>query len=62
MGIKLLTELHLEFLRLAGACTGLSESTPVKMPHCCKSHAMAHIRMKLKAINSLLLTEAKLKD
>ena len=34
MSVKLLTEHHLEFLNIKGGCTGLSESTPVKMPHC----------------------------
>ena len=42
MIVKLLTEHHLEFLSLKGGCTGLSESTHVKMPHCWKSHATAH--------------------
>ena len=42
MIFKLLTEHHLEFLNLNGGCTGSSESTLVKMPHCWKSHAMAH--------------------
>ena len=32
--LKLLTEPHLAFLSLKGGCTGLSESTLVKMPHC----------------------------
>ena len=42
MSVKLLTEHHLEFLNLKlGGCTGLSESTLVKMPHCWKSHGMA---------------------
>ena len=41
MIVKLLTELNLEFLRLKGGCTGSSESTLVKMPHCWKSHVMA---------------------
>ena len=45
MIIKLLTEHHLEFLRLKGVCTGSSESTHVKMPHCWKSHAMAHFQV-----------------
>ena len=39
----LLTEQHLQFLSLTGDCTGSSESTLVKMPHCWKSHAAAHI-------------------
>ena len=38
------TEHHFEFLRLKGGCTGSSESTLVKMPHCWKSHVAAHIR------------------
>ena len=38
MIFKLLTEHHLEFLSLKGGCTGSSESTLVKMPHCWKSH------------------------
>ena len=42
MNIKLLTQHHLEFLSLTGDCTGSSESTLVKMPHCWKSHAAAH--------------------
>ena len=43
MIVKLLTEQHLEFLSLKGGCRGSSESTHVKMPHCWKSHAMAHL-------------------
>ena len=43
MIIKLLTEHHLEFLSFKGGCTGLSESIPVKMPHCWKSHVVAHV-------------------
>ena len=42
MTVKLLTEHHLEFLSLKGGCTGSSESTLVKMPHCWKSRVMAH--------------------
>ena len=41
MSDKLLTEHHLEFLCLKGYCTGSSESTHVKMPHCWKSHGAA---------------------
>ena len=44
MSAKLLIEHHLEFLSLKGSCTGPSESTLVKMPHCWKSHVTAHIR------------------
>ena len=42
MIVKLLTEHHLEFLRLKGGCRGSSEYTLVKMPHCWKSYAAAH--------------------
>ena len=42
MSVKLLTDHHLEFLRLKGGCTGSPESTLVKIPHCWKSHVMAH--------------------
>ena len=42
MTVKLLTEHHLEFLRLKGGCRGLDESTLDKMPHCWNSHAAAH--------------------
>ena len=42
MCVKLLTEHDLEFLSLKGGCTGLSESTLVKMPLCWKSHVTAH--------------------
>ena len=47
MMVKLQTEHHLEFLGLKGGCTGLSESTHVKMPNCWKSHALAHIKLEL---------------
>ena len=43
MIVKLLTEHNFEFLSLKGGCTGSSESTLVKMPHCWKSHVAAHI-------------------
>ena len=43
MTVKLLTEHHLEFLSLKGGCTGSSESTLVKMPHCWKSHVTAQL-------------------
>ena len=43
MTVKLLTAHHLEFLSLKGGCTGSSESTLVKMPHCWKSHVAAHM-------------------
>ena len=43
MIVKLLTEHHFEFLSLKGCGRGSSESTYVKMPHCWKSHALAHL-------------------
>ena len=43
LSVKILTEHHLGFLSLTGGCTGSSESTLVKMPHCAKSHVTAHI-------------------
>ena len=43
MAVKLLTEQNLEFLSLTRGCTGFSESTLVKMPHCWKSHVTAHL-------------------
>ena len=43
MTVKLLNEHHLEFLSLKGGCTGSSESTLAKMPHCWKSHVAAHL-------------------
>ena len=36
--VKLLTEQHLLFLSLKGGCTGSSEFTLVKMPHCPGNH------------------------
>ena len=43
MSVKLLTEHRLEFLSLKGCCTGSSESTLVKMPHCWNSYTAAHL-------------------
>ena len=43
MSVKLLTKHYLEFLSLKGGCTGSSESKFVKMPHCWKSHVVAHM-------------------
>ena len=43
MTVKLLTKQHLECLSLKGGCRGSSESTLVKIPHCWKSHVVAHI-------------------
>ena len=43
MSVKLLNEHHLAFLSLKGGCTGSTESTLVKMPHCWKLHVTAQI-------------------
>ena len=43
MRVKVLTEHYLETISLKGCYTGSSESTHVKMPHCWKSHVIAHI-------------------
>ena len=40
VSVKLLTEHHFEVLSLKRGCTGSSESTLVKMSHCCKSHVV----------------------
>ena len=53
MTVKL-TEHNLEFLSLKGGCTGSSESTPVKMPHCWKSHFTVHNDIHLLTFNSFL--------
>ena len=45
MSVKLLTEHRLEFVSLKGGCTGSSESTLVKMPHCWKSYVAAQLFM-----------------
>ena len=43
MTVKLLTDQHLECLNFKGGYTISSESILVKMPHCWKSHATAHL-------------------
>ena len=43
MSVKLLAEHYLEFLSLKGGCTGSSEPTLAKVPHCWKSRVIAHI-------------------
>ena len=49
MTVKLLTEHQLEFLSLTEGCTGSSESTLVKMPHCLKSCVAAHLHLNVGA-------------
>ena len=57
MTVRLLTEHYLEYLSLKGGCTGSSESTLVKMPHCWKSHVTALMYFAYK----LALTTVNLK-
>ena len=59
MSVELLTEHHLEFLRLKGGCIGSSESTLVKIPHCWKSHAAVHFVIK-GYVNKLTCRKLKL--
>ena len=47
MSVMLLTEHHLEFLRLKEGSAGSSESTLVIMPHCWKSHVTAEISLNV---------------
>ena len=54
MSVKLLTEHHLEFLSLKAGCTGSSESTLVKMPHCWKSHVVAHFSNFVDCIRTII--------
>ena len=42
MSVKLLTEHRLDFVSLKGGCTGSSESTLVKMPHCVAAQFMIY--------------------
>ena len=57
MIVKLLTEHHLEILSLQGGCRGSSESSHIKMPHCWKSRALAHIVLQVASIcSSVCLT------
>ena len=51
MSVKLLTEHYLAFLSLKGGCTGSSESTLVKMPHCWESHVTAHLLICVLQVN-----------
>ena len=46
MIVKLLTEHHLEFLSFKVGYTGSPESTLVKMRHCWKSRATAHVQIQ----------------
>ena len=43
------------FLSLKGGCTGSFESTPVKMPHCWKSHVRAQMGFLLETNKSMFV-------
>ena len=58
MTVQLLTEHHLAFLSLKGGCTGSSQSTLVKMPHCWKSHVMAQLFGKYHQLVDLYKTSS----
>ena len=53
MTVKLLTKQPLGFLSLKGDCTGSTESTLVKIPHCLTSHVVAHL---LKIMDKIIFT------
>ena len=59
MIVKLLTEYYFEFLSLKGGCRGSSESTPVKMSNCWKSHAVALILYDLKLLTLVQITKGR---
>ena len=59
MSVKLLTEQNLGLLSLKGGCTGSSESTLVKMPHCWKSHVSAQIMKASIPLDRLLTRQYK---
>ena len=59
MTVKVLTEHNLEFLSLKGDYTGSSVSNHVKMPHCWKSHVMAHFLILYLLVDSLFQIDIK---
>ena len=60
MSVQLLTEHHLEFLSFKGGCTGSSESSFVKMPHCWKSRVAAQIINQQQQQDHRLRTDSSL--
>ena len=55
MSVIVLTEHHLEYLSLKRGCTGSSESTLVKMPHCWKSHVTVQCINKIEPSPQIIL-------
>ena len=62
MSVKLLTEHRLEFVGLKVDCTGSSESTLVKMPHCWKSHVAAQFMSRCVRYAGYILFSKKRKN
>ena len=56
MSVKLLSEHHLEFLSLKGCCTGSSESTLVKIPHCWKLRVTAQMCSYYRVVISVIFS------
>ena len=52
MTVELLTTQHMEFLSLNGGCTGLYESTLVKMPQCWTMHVKAQLHLCKRSLGS----------
>ena len=52
MNVELLAEQHLKCLSLTGGCSGSSESTLVKIPHCWKSHVVAELYASLQKVKN----------
>ena len=59
MNIKLLTEHHMVFLSLTGGCTGSSQSTLVKMPHCWKCHGSNRLPLPCQSLLCLGLKRSE---
>ena len=61
MSVKLLSEHHLEFLSFKGGCAASSECTHVRIPHCWKSHVVAHMKFAVRrlkyVVSSVILME-----
>ena len=62
MSVKLLSEHHFEVLSLKRGCTGTSEPTLVKMPHCWKSHVTAQDTLNSEIFARILFSRITLKD
>ena len=61
MSVKLLTEHRLEFVNLKGGCTGLSESTLVKMQICVTAQCFEPMRT-IRWVHSYLKEKEKFRQ